>query len=125
METPFVFYQNYWVAGLGSTVEAIEGVCAGGVPIRAAIWGHVAATPPPDDADAAETPAEGAEVPAAPVPLEPPALYSGLKDAVQKAGWDSNLSLLVTLEIELPPSPEGEELHLTLHNVHVSLISKS
>ena len=106
MEKPFVCYRTYWVEGLGSTVEAIEGVSANGAPVRATIWGHVAAPPPAEVLD------EAVESPAAPsAPLEPPPrLYSVLKEACQRAGWDSKLSLLTTLEIELPPSLEGEWL---------------
>ena len=100
MEQPFVHYQAYWVDGVGASVEAVEGIAAAGLPIRAAVWGHVAPPPPPE-------PSDDEAAPPAAAPIEPPSLYAGLKAASQKSGWDSNLCLLTTLEIELPPSPEG------------------
>ena len=97
IEEPFVCYQAYWVEGMGGSVEAVEGVAGGGVAIRAAVWGRVPLPPPAaGDADAAS-------------PVVPPALYAGLKAASQAAGWDSKLCLLTTLEVELPPSPEGKK----------------
>lgn len=97
IEEPFVCYQAYWVDGIGSSVEVVEGVAGGGVAIRAAVWGRVP-PPPAGDSDAS-----------AASPVAPPALYAGLKAASQAAGWDSKLSLLTTLELELPPSPEGKK----------------
>ena len=103
MEEEFVCYQAYWVDGLGASVDAIAGVAAAGVPVRASIWGKASpAFAPP------EAPSSDSELPPA-APLASPELFSGLKAAVQKAGWNSDLSHLTTLEVELPPSPPGEK----------------
>jgi hypothetical protein len=102
MEQEFVCYQAYWVDGLGTSADAISGVAASGVPVRASVWAKVTPSAPPP-------PPEGGEAPSTPpVTSEPPALFSDLKTAVQKAGWDSDLCLLTTLEVELPPSPVGK-----------------
>ena len=94
MGSPYVAYPAYWVDGLGTSLEAIEGAAAAGVSARAIVWGRPA-PPPPDEFVS---------------PPEPPELYRAVQEASGLAGWTSKLGLTATLEVDIPPTPEGERV---------------
>lgn len=110
MEQKYVHYQPYWVEGLGTTAEAVLAAAEAGVPLRGAIWAHVApgskpageGEPPP--APPAEGAGEGLDTPPPP-PIPAPELWAALKEAARTAGWDDVAGRLVALEIELPHVP--------------------
>lgn len=90
MAKPYSASPAYWVEGIGSGFDGIEGAVNAGVPLRAVIYGR---------------PSSLASDPAAVVPD----VFAKAKERAGKSGWKDKMGLVATVEIDIPASPEGEQ----------------